>query len=117
MIVVKMGTSGETVRNGSDVEETSFGKDLSSLRMSLAPVIRATDLVNLGHLVLRGQRWYRRRLCRRDYLAGLGHRKRRKKDYGGGPACGSRGAIRASRIVLCLWSHSRRMMVMRDMYE
>ena len=32
MVVEKMGTSGETVRNGSDAEETAFGKDLSSLK-------------------------------------------------------------------------------------
>ena len=73
MTVAKMGTSGETVGNGSDVEETAFGKDLSSLRMPLAPVTMAIGLVNLGILVLRSRRWYRRRLCRRDLLVGLGH--------------------------------------------
>ena len=73
MIVAKMGASGETVRNGSDVKETAFGKDLSSLRMALAPVTRAIGLVNLGLLVLRSRKWYRRRLCRRDLLAGHGH--------------------------------------------
>ena len=45
MIVAKMRTSGETVRNGSDVEETAFGKDFSSLRMPLAPVTMAIGLV------------------------------------------------------------------------
>ena len=45
MIVAKMRTSGETVRNGSDVEETAFGKDLSSLRMPLAPMTMAIGLV------------------------------------------------------------------------
>ena len=74
MVVVKMGTtSGETVRNGSDVEETVFEKDLSSLRAALAPVTMVIGLVNLGLLALRSQKWYRRRLCRRDLLAGLGH--------------------------------------------
>ena len=73
MIVAKMGTSGESVRNSSDVEETTFGKDLSSLRMPLASVTMAIGLVNLGLLVLRSRKWYRRRLCRRDLLAGLGH--------------------------------------------
>ena len=37
MIVAKIGTGGEIVRNRSDVEETAFGKDLISLRMTLAP--------------------------------------------------------------------------------
>ena len=37
--------------------------------------------------------------------------KRREKDHGVRPKCGSRGAIRTSRIVLCLCSLSRRMMV------
>ena len=61
-------------RNGSDVEETAFGKDLSSLRMPLVPLTMAPiGLVNLGLLVLRSRKWYRRRLCRRDLLAGLGH--------------------------------------------
>ena len=74
MIVAKVGTGDETVRNGSDVEETAFGKDLSSLRMPLAPVtVAPIGLVNLGLLVLRSRKWYRRRLCRRDLLAGLGH--------------------------------------------
>ena len=73
MIVAKMGTSSETVRNDSDMEETAFRKDLSSLRMPLAPVKMATGMVNLGLLVLRSRKWYRRRLCCRDLLAGLGH--------------------------------------------
>ena len=73
MIVVKVGTSGEIVRNGSDVKETAFGKDLSSLRMPLAPVTMAIGLANLGLLVLRRRKWYRRRLCRRGLLPGLGH--------------------------------------------
>ena len=74
MIVATVGTGGVTVRNGSDVEETAFGKDLSSLRMPLAPVTMAPiGLVNLGLLVLRSRKWYRRRLCRRDLLAGFGH--------------------------------------------
>ena len=73
MIVAKVGASNETVKNGSDVEETAFGKDLSSLKMSLAPVAMAIGLVNLGLLVLRSRKWYRRRLCRRNLLAGLEH--------------------------------------------
>ena len=60
MIVAKMGTSGETVRNDLDVEETTFGKDLSSLRMRLAPLTTAVGLVNSGLLVLRSRKWYRR---------------------------------------------------------
>ena len=101
-IVAKIGTSSETVKNGLHLEETASGKDLSSLRMALAPVTMAIGLVNLGILMLRSRKWYRRRLCRRDLLAGLGHWERRKKDHGVGLACGSRGAIRASHIVLCL---------------
>ena len=74
MIVAKVGIGGDTVRNGSDVKEAAFGEDLSSLRMPLAPVIVAPiGLVNLGLLVLRSRKWYRRRLCRRDLQAGLGH--------------------------------------------
>ena len=53
MIEAKTGTNGETVRNGSDVEETAFGKDLNSFGMALAPVTMATGLVNIGLLALR----------------------------------------------------------------
>ena len=74
MTVAKAGTGSETVRNGSDAGETAFGKDLSSLRMPLAPVTMAPiGVVNLGLVVLRSRKWYRRRLCRRDLLTGLGH--------------------------------------------
>ena len=63
MIVVKVGTSGETVRNGSGVKETAFGKDLSSLRILLAPATMAPiGMKNLGLLVLKSRKWYRRRL-------------------------------------------------------
>ena len=104
MIVAKMGTIGETAKNGPNVEETAFGKDPSILRISLAAGTVAKCLVHRSLLVLRSRKWFRRRQCHRDFLAGLGQIKRRKKGHGVEPECGSRGAIRASRIVLCLWS-------------
>ena len=52
MIVAKMSTSGETARNGSDVEQTKFGKDLSSLSISLAAVTLAKCLTYLSLIVL-----------------------------------------------------------------
>ena len=42
--------------------------------------------------------------------------KEEGKGHGVELACGSRGATGASRIVPCLWSHYRRMMVMMNMY-
>ena len=84
--------------------------------MALVAVTVAIGLVNFGLVVLRSQKWYRRRLCHRNLLNGLGHRKRRKRDHGVGLKCGSRGAIRASRVVLYFWCLSHRMM-MGDIYE
>ena len=72
MVVAKMGTSAETAKNGLDVEETTFGEDFSSLRVSLAAVRVAKGLVYLSLRVLRSRKWYQGRLCRRSLLAGLG---------------------------------------------
>ena len=115
VILAKKGTSDETAQTGPDVEEATFGKDFSSLRMALMAATVAIGLVSLGLLVLRRRKRYRRRLCRKDLLAGLGRRKRKTKGHGVGHECGSRGTARAYRIVLCLWSLSRRTMV-RDIY-
>ena len=46
--------SGETAKNGPDVEETAFGKDVSSLTISLAAVTVAKCLVYLSREAERG---------------------------------------------------------------
>ena len=73
IIVAKMGTDDETVRNGSDVEETALGNHLSSLRMALIPVTIAIGRVNLGLLVLRSRIVVSATTVCRDLLAELGH--------------------------------------------
>ena len=72
MIVAKMGTGGETVRNGSDVEETALGNDLSSLRMAFVSITMAIGLVNLGLFALRGRIVVSATTVCRDLLAELG---------------------------------------------
>ena len=103
MIMAKISTSGETAKNGPDVEKTTFEKDLSSLRISLVAVTVAKGLVHFSLLVRGSRKWYQRQLYRRDLPIRLAQRKRRKMCHGVGPECGSRTTIRAYNIVLCLW--------------
>ena len=56
MIDAKMGTIGETAKNGPNVEKTAFGKDPSILRISLAAVTVAKCLVYLSLIVLRSRK-------------------------------------------------------------
>ena len=53
MVATKKSTRGETVRNGPDMEETAFGKNL---RISLAAVTVAKGLVYLSLLSLRSRK-------------------------------------------------------------
>ena len=89
-------------KNDPDVKETAFGKDFSSLGISLVAVTVPKCLVHLSLLVLRSRKWYQRQLYRRDLPVGLGQRKSRNTCHGVGPECGSSTTMRAYRIMLCL---------------